>query len=94
MEDASGKRRRADEMTPMHVVHTEASRGWGGQEIRILTEAEGLIRRGHQVTLLCPPGARILAEAQQRKIPAVALPVGRNSPQRPPARLPRRSRTA
>jgi len=61
----------------MHVVHTEASRGWGGQEIRILTEAEGLIRRGHQVTLLCPPGARILAEAQQRKIPAVALPVGR-----------------
>lgn len=61
----------------MHIVHTEASRGWGGQEIRILTEAEGMIRRGHRVTLLCPPEARILSEAQQRKIPAVALPIGR-----------------
>ncbi|GAB4511974.1 MAG: glycosyltransferase family 4 protein [Sulfuricaulis sp.] len=61
----------------MHIVHTEASRGWGGQEIRILTEAEGMIRRGHRVTLLCPPDARILVEAQQRKIPAVVLPIGR-----------------
>lgn len=61
----------------MHIVHTEASCGWGGQEIRILTEAEGMIRRGHRVTLLCPPEARILVEAQQRKIPVVALPIGR-----------------
>lgn len=61
----------------MHIVHTEASRGWGGQEIRILTEAEGMIRRGHQVTLLCPPEARIFAEAEQRNIPVVALPIGR-----------------
>ena len=61
----------------MHIVHTEASCGWGGQEIRILTEAEGMLRRGHRVTLLCPPEARILVEAQQRKIPVVALPIGR-----------------
>ncbi len=61
----------------MHIVHTEASCGWGGQEIRILTEAAGMQRRGHRVTLLCPPEARIFAEAQQRKIPVVALPIGR-----------------
>ncbi|MBI5782467.1 MAG: glycosyltransferase family 4 protein [Gammaproteobacteria bacterium] len=61
----------------MHIVHTEASRGWGGQEIRILTEAEGMIRRGHRVTLLCPNRARIFTEAEQRKIPVVALPIGR-----------------
>src|SRR3989344_5516003 len=67
-------RRRID---AMHIVHTEASCGWGGQEIRILTEAEGMLRRGHKVTLLCPPEARIFAEAQQRKIPVVALPIGR-----------------
>lgn len=36
-----------------------------------------MIRRGHQVTLLCPPEARIFAEAEQRKIPVVALPIGR-----------------
>lgn len=66
-------------MTPMHVVHTEASCGWGGQEIRILTEAEGLIRRGHRVTLLCPEQARIYEEASLRKVPAIALPIGRKN---------------
>ncbi|MDP2827180.1 MAG: glycosyltransferase family 4 protein [Sulfuricellaceae bacterium] len=63
----------------LHIVHTEASLGWGGQEIRILTEAAGMIQRGHQVTLLCPPQARIYSEAQKRGIPAVALPIGRKN---------------
>ena len=26
----------------MRILHTEASQGWGGQEIRILREAEGI----------------------------------------------------
>ncbi|MEK7206532.1 MAG: glycosyltransferase family 4 protein, partial [Pseudomonadota bacterium] len=64
-------------VAPMHIVHTEASRGWGGQEIRVLTEAEGMIRRGHRVTLLCPPDARILAEAGLRNVPVAVLPIGR-----------------
>ncbi len=63
----------------LHIVHTEASLGWGGQEIRILTEAAGMALRGHQVTLLCPPQARIYAEAQNRGIPVVALPIGRKN---------------
>ncbi|MHB9100003.1 MAG: glycosyltransferase family 4 protein [Sulfuricella sp.] len=63
----------------LRIVHTEASLGWGGQEIRILTEAAGMIRRGHQVTLLCPPQARIYTEAQSCGIPAVALPIGRKN---------------
>lgn len=63
----------------MHIVHTEASLGWGGQEIRILTEAAGMIKRGHQVTLLCPPEAKIYREAQIRNIPVVALPIGRKN---------------
>ena len=33
--------------------------GWGGQEIRTLTEAAGFIARGHRVRLYAPPGARI-----------------------------------
>ncbi len=38
----------------MRILHTEASQGWGGQEIRILSEASGLIARGHDVHLACP----------------------------------------
>jgi glycosyltransferase involved in cell wall biosynthesis len=64
----------------MRIVHTEASLGWGGQEIRILSEAKGLIGRGHEVVLLCPPEARIYAEAPAWKVPAVALPIGKKRP--------------
>lgn len=63
----------------MKIVHTEASCGWGGQEIRILEEARGMIARGHEVVLLCPPQARIFAEAPRRSVPAIALPIGRKN---------------
>lgn len=33
----------------MNILHLEASSGWGGQEIRILREAEGMRARGHLV---------------------------------------------
>jgi glycosyltransferase involved in cell wall biosynthesis len=61
----------------MRIAHTEASLGWGGQEIRILSEAKGFIARGHEVVLLCPPEARIYAEAPAWSVPAVALPIGK-----------------
>lgn len=61
----------------MRIVHTEASCGWGGQEIRILEESKGMMERGHEVTILCPPEARIHAEAQRRGIPVTSLPIGR-----------------
>ena len=67
-------------MKPLQIVHTESSLGWGGQEIRILSEAQGLIRRGHDVKLLCPPAARIHAEAANWGVPAVALPIDRKRP--------------
>jgi glycosyltransferase involved in cell wall biosynthesis len=63
----------------LSIVHTEASLGWGGQEIRILSEAAGMIRRGHTVRLLCPPEARIFREAPDRGVPAEALPIGRKN---------------
>lgn len=64
----------------MKIVHTEASCGWGGQEIRILEEASGLIARGHDVSLLCPQEARIFSEARRFGVPATALPIGRKKP--------------
>ena len=62
-------------MSPLAIVHTESSLGWGGQEIRILAESQGLARRGHQVMVLCAPQARILAEAPTWDVAAVALPI-------------------
>lgn len=67
-------------MTRLAIVHTESSLGWGGQEIRILAESQGLARRGHQVTVLCAPQARILTEAAQWDVPAVALPIASKRP--------------
>jgi glycosyltransferase involved in cell wall biosynthesis len=63
----------------MKILHTEASCGWGGQEIRILEEAKGLIARGHEVSLACPREARIFFEAGRYGVPAVALPIARKN---------------
>lgn len=59
----------------MHIVHTESSQGWGGQEIRILSEAAGMIARGHRVTLLTPRTARIHDAALARGIETIALSI-------------------
>jgi glycosyltransferase involved in cell wall biosynthesis len=61
---------------PLSILHTESSVGWGGQEIRILTEARGMMRRGHRITLLCPPDAKLLPAAQKMELPVIALPIG------------------
>jgi glycosyltransferase involved in cell wall biosynthesis len=63
----------------MKILHTEASCGWGGQEIRILSEAQGMIERGHEVCLVCPPQARIYSEAARFGVPVEALPIGRKN---------------
>ncbi|MDQ7989910.1 MAG: glycosyltransferase family 4 protein [Candidatus Dactylopiibacterium sp.] len=59
----------------LHIVHTESSCGWGGQEIRILEESRGMIERGHRVTLLCPVESTIFARARDWGVKAVALPI-------------------
>ncbi|MBU0593612.1 MAG: glycosyltransferase family 4 protein [Pseudomonadota bacterium] len=62
---------------PLFIVHTESSCGWGGQEIRILSEAAGMIKRGHKVMLLCPEEAPIFAAASAQGVPVQALPIAR-----------------
>ena len=62
---------------PLSIVHTENSCGWGGQEIRILTEARGFLDRGHRITLIAPPEAPIAPAADALGIPVVRLPIGR-----------------
>ncbi|MBW2090838.1 MAG: glycosyltransferase family 4 protein [Deltaproteobacteria bacterium] len=56
------------------LLHTEWSRGWGGQELRILADCEGFLKKGYQVTLGCKPGSPILKVAGSKGIPTVTFP--------------------
>lgn len=62
---------------PLTIVHTESSCGWGGQEIRILTESEGMIQQGHHIHIICPEESNIYKDAIKRGIPVTALPIAR-----------------
>ena len=63
----------------MRILHTESSLGWGGQEIRVLTEARGVGRRGHAVAIAAPREARIFAEAPSYGVEIIELPIARKS---------------
>ena len=63
----------------LSIVHTESSLGWGGQELRILAESQGLARRGHKIRLLCPPEARIFSEAPNWGLQPEAVPIAQKN---------------
>jgi len=48
----------------LHILHTEAAAGWGGQEIRVLQETQLLLERGHRVSLVCRSGSPLEARAK------------------------------
>lgn len=50
------------------VIHTESSKGWGGQENRTLHEAIGLKKLGARVLILCQPDSRLAIRAQEKGI--------------------------
>jgi glycosyltransferase involved in cell wall biosynthesis len=59
----------------MKILHTESSCGWGGQELRVLNEAAGMMRRGHEVLIAAPTESRIFEEASRHGVPVRALPI-------------------
>ena len=68
-------------MKPLSIVHTENSCGWGGQEIRTLTEARGFQDRGHRVTLVAPDQAPIAAAGERLGLPVVRVDIRAKRPQ-------------
>ncbi len=46
-------------MKALNVLHSESSRGWGGQEVRTLKEMVALRALGHNVELVCPADAAL-----------------------------------
>ena len=61
------------------ILHTESSCGWGGQEIRILTEMAGMTKRGYDLYLLCPPQSKIYEAAQKQNLSVTAIPIARKN---------------
>jgi glycosyltransferase involved in cell wall biosynthesis len=55
------------------ILHTEWSKGWGGQEIRIIQDAVEFICRGYQVIIACQPGSRIYHVAIEHSVPVIPL---------------------
>lgn len=53
------------------ILHTESATGWGGQQIRILEESSGMVRRGHSVVIACRPDTIIARRAAEWNVPVV-----------------------
>jgi|GEM_PF-445297 len=58
-----------------HILHTESSDGWGGQEMRILMEAEEFSKRGYKVLLGCYPNSGLMKNAEKRGIRTVPIAI-------------------
>lgn len=58
------------------ILHTESSTGWGGQEIRIITESVGMMKRGHRVLIVCRPGSVIARRAREQGIETFVMSLG------------------
>lgn len=50
----------------MRILHTEASTGWGGQEIRTYNEAIALRQKGHDVFFITQIGATLAKKAREQ----------------------------
>jgi len=59
----------------LRILHTEASLGWGGQEIRLLTEAQSFVAHGHAVRLVCDPDSDIAKAAPDFGIETETMPL-------------------
>jgi glycosyltransferase involved in cell wall biosynthesis len=60
-------------MGPWKIVHSEASLGWGGQEIRVLSEALAMRARGHRVWMAAQPESVIWGKAGEAGLPRLAF---------------------
>ncbi|MBN8769858.1 MAG: glycosyltransferase family 4 protein [Stenotrophomonas nitritireducens] len=61
---------------PLKILHTEAARGMGGQEIYLLRHLLAMRARGHDLSLLCQPGARLAEAARSHGFVVHTLEMG------------------
>ena len=68
-------------MKSIHILHSEAATGWGGQEIRVFQESCLLLERGYRVSLICQPGSPLAGNASKIESPdfkCYPIKMGRN----------------
>lgn len=58
---------------PFTILHTEASMGWGGQEIRILREMIGMNERGWSTILACHPESGLFLNALKYNLDVIPV---------------------
>lgn len=64
---------------PLTIVHTEASCGWGGQDMRVLREAEWFRAQGHTVYIVTPPEAELFKRAKSSGFDPVPMAFKKNT---------------
>ncbi len=57
------------------ILHTEASKGWGGQEIRVIQEATRFAELGYRVLIACHEGSGISEKARAAGLPVHIVPM-------------------
>ncbi|PTN31409.1 hypothetical protein C6366_18175 [Desulfonatronum sp. SC1] len=76
--------------TPLTIIHTEASDAWGGQDIRVFTEALWLRDQGHHVHLFTPAHGELFQRASEAGLDCEAVPFAKRTKPVDFARLMRR----
>jgi glycosyltransferase involved in cell wall biosynthesis len=61
-------------MRQWRILHTESSRGWGGQEMRVFAELDWMRDHGHWVALAAHPDSQIARRAREAGFRFRALP--------------------
>ncbi len=64
---------------PLTIIHTEASDAWGGQDIRVFTEALWLRDQGHRVHLITPAHGELFQRAQAAGLDCEAIPFAKRT---------------
>ena len=57
------------------ILHTEASKGWGGQEIRIFQESLRFAELGHRVLIACHEGSGLARKAEEVGLQVRIIPM-------------------
>lgn len=58
----------------IRVLHTEASKSWGGQHMRTFQEMKGMEKYGVETFLACPPDSLMYRKAIEQKLPVYPIP--------------------
>ena len=61
------------------ILNTEASNGWGGQEIRTFLEAVGMRESGHRLIIATEPESRLLKRAKNEGFQIIPVKFQRRS---------------